>query len=375
MAEEDPFKTGTVKAGFDLPKTMAWAQRHHGKGRLRQLAEMTALALPPHRMVPQEYYHYALFRRGFGPAERRQFLSDAAGTLLNRRLSPRGTGQHRLLQDKLLTSHVLNSAGFPVVPVLAVYSAGGGFPGQRALGSAEAIATFLREEAELPIFGKPLVSSIGIGGASFVAREPGGAIRLGDGRIFPAEALAAAIVRHYPGGYLFQPLIRQHPDAAAVTGPATGILRVVTLWEEGGPQILYTAQKLPSPGSMIDSNTESLGSGFALVDAVSGVILRAQSKLHLNLRALETSPVTGLPLVGHVLPDVAASVTLAREAHRLFPGHGLLGFDIPATGAGPVILEINTNPFHMLYQRAADRGIMAPGFAERIRAVEAARRR
>ncbi len=372
MMAADPFKVETPKANFDLPTVMRWVARQHGKSTTRQFAEMAALVLPPHRISPLEYYQFALFRREFSPADRRNFLSQIGGAKLNSRLSAGQSQQNALLRNKVLTSHVLESAGFPIVPIVAFYSATGGMPGRRALGNAEDIAAFLRTEAVLPLFGKPLDSSTSVGAMSFVGREPDGAIRLGNGQIFTAEVLGAAICRTYPNGFIFQPLIRQHPDAAAVTGPAIGVLRVVTLWEEGGPQLLYTVQKLPSPGFMVDTDDYSLASAFSAVDPVSGAITRTQSKMNLNTKALETSPVTGAPLVGHVLPDVAASVALACEAHRLFPGHGILGFDVPATVDGPVILEINTSPYHVVYQRAFDRGLMAGAMGDRIRAAQAA---
>jgi hypothetical protein len=78
-----------------------------------------------------------------------------------------------------------------------------------------------------------------------------------------------------------------------------------------------------------------------------------------------------LPLVGYRLPDWTEVVRICCEAHRLFPGHALLGWDIALTGRGPVISELNANPLHMSYQRSFRRGFLHPEFVARLDAARA----
>jgi len=52
-----------------------------------------------------------------------------------------------------------------------------------------------------------------------------------------------------------------------------------------------------------------------------------------------------------------------------------LGIDVLITEDGPLIGEVNTNPVHTLYQRAADKGLLHPAFKARFDETEALMRR
>jgi len=357
------FKLASLPRDLDLAQSMAWVARHHGKSQWRQLAEITRLMAGPARLTAQDYYKLALFRAEIGLAGARAYQGDRASTRMNLALSPPPTGQWALLANKLLTGHVLAGAGLPVPVNLAYHAAAGGVPGLPALPDAAAVADWLRH-ADLPVFGKPVDGSLAIGAASFLART-GDLIRLGDGRDLPADLLADEITRHFPRGYLFQALTRQHPGAEALNGVAVGTLRVVTLWGADGPRGLYCVQKLPAKGAMIDGHTLS-AHALAHVEPETGRLIRVQNMYEMNLRTTDTAPATGAPLAGVILPQVPQAVRLCETAHRLFPTHGLFGFDVHLAAEGPLIGEVNTTPFHMLYQRAADRPLLNPDFAPRL---------
>lgn len=354
---------------------MLWVRQAQGVGIFRQAVQMFALARRE-KMTPREYYENALFRPAMSAEQRRQYLSFDSARRLNLRLSPVGLrGLHGLFTDKLLCAFVLAQAGIATLPTLALFATAIEVPALRVLKTPQALADWLLREAPLPVFGKPLHGSLGLGGASIMDRE-GTALVLGDGRRIEAAVLAAEVARLYPDGWQVQPLLRLHPELAELCGPAAGMLRICTLRHDAGTEALYAYQRLPAPGSMIDTNSGTAANAYAAIDLETGAMVRVQDNWRMNLGTCDRAPATGVPLAGRRVPFIAEARRLCEAAHRLVPQAGVLGFDVALTADGPLIVEVNGNPHHHSWQRAADRGLMNPDFAPRIaRAVaETARR-
>lgn len=360
-----PFKLVQVGAKFPPKTTMAWVARTYGVSLGRQFREMARLALPPHLMSADDYLRHGLFRPGLDWAQKAAFVSGYSGANLNYRLSPRKTWMQVVIGYKHRTLWMLRGAGLPVPEVLAAYSPDGPLPGARALADAADIAAWLRSPGTLPCFGKPFAGTFSIGGAKIEALEDG-LLRMGDGKRFSPEDFAAAVVQHFRGGYLFQPVLPMHPVLVPYCDVSIASLRVVTLWETGGPKPLYAAIKLPGPGNMTDGPMPGQANTMVALDLQTGRYLRAQYNAHMNDRPTEVSPARGLPLAGLALPDFPAALELACTAHRMFPPHGILGIDVVLTPDGPLINEINPNPTHSLFQRSFDRGLLNPEFRPRF---------
>ena len=370
VPQAEPFKLAPVGGTFNVAATMPWITKTYGIGKLRQLREMAVLALSSSKISPDEYVRYALFRPDMPMAEKRSFLSPTAGALLNRRLIAPGRGLQMLTSDKVLTGLLLRGAGIATTPMLALYAPGAPRPGLRHLADAAELARYLAEEAPLPCFGKPLDGTFAIGGAAIVARE-GGNLVLSDGQSLPATEFAAAVARHFPRGYLFQPLLRMHPALVPLCGAAAGSLRIVTLLGPQGPAPLYATFKLPGKGGMTDGPAIDKPNGMAEIDLKTGRFERAQFNNVTNLETLTEALATPVPLATAVIPQMAEAVALACETHRLLPSHGILGLDVIVTEDGPLIGEVNSSPVHVLYQRPADRGVLNPEFAARFAETEA----
>jgi Sugar-transfer associated ATP-grasp len=76
-----------------------------------------------------------------------------------------------------------------------------------------------------------------------------------------------------------------------------------------------------------------------------------------------------LPLVGVRLQQWPEIVAMCREAHRIFPGHALIGWDVAMCRNGPVLSEVNANPLHQSYQRSFQRGFMHKDHVDRLDAA------
>ncbi len=371
------FKTRSIDQRIDYPATMAWVARTYGKGAWRQMIEVVPLMLGRMRLTMDDYFAYALFRPEISAQARQSYVSDESGYALNRRLSLPGKGSVTgLLADKVLTALALQAGGLPVQPLHAVFSTVARYRATRTLPDVAALAAWLRETEDFPLFGKPSVSSLGIGGASILGRtEDGAGLRLGSGETVTIDDFAAQVAGRFGRGYLFQPLLRAHPAVAAIAGTAVAMLRVTTVRLRSGPRSLYALIRLPPDGAMVDSNSGIRANGIAEVDLSTGAILRGQSLWRMNTTALDAALATGLPLAGQTLPFVPEAAALCEAAHAMFPGHGILGFDVALTPEGPILNEINDNPHHLLYQRAADRGLLNASFAPLLAEVEAETRR
>ena len=365
-ASDQPIlKLTKAKLAFRVPEAMLWLRQSQGTGLVRQIARMARLAYSPSRLTAEDYFLYALFRPELSQDERRAFLSQARETRLNARLAPNDLpgAQHGLISDKILSGLLFERMGLPVAPIRAAFSTTRRVPGLRMLTRPEEITLYLAEPGALPCFGKPAGSSLAIGGASLIGLTDGGAaIRLGNGQTVPLERLIAEIARNFSDGYLFQKLERPAAALEPLTGPTIGTIRVTTVRLREGPVVLYVVLKLPAAGAMIDSLIATKPSVFALLDPESGAILRAQDMLRMCTRTAETSPATGTRLSGAVVAGLAPAIELALEVHRLLPAHGVLGTDIALTDKGPLLNEVNGNPHHSIYQRAAARGLLNPEF-------------
>jgi len=357
----------------DIAALFQRARSKSGRSSASLVWDIARLARGPGKLRPFDYLRYELFRPHMTHAERAAFVSPHASSMLNRRLSPVSQENYApLTVDKVLTGIVLAAAGFPVPEIRAVFSVDANYGALSRLRSAEDIAAFLRDPGNLPVFGKPVNGSQSVGAAAFVARAPeGDAIVLGDGRVVAIEALAAEIARHYGRGYLFEERLRQTPEVVALAGEAISSLRLVTLWLPGGPRALYAGVKLAAPGAMVDALIGG-DNVLALIDIATGEMRRAmQSAEPARIEITHSHLNPDLPLIGVRLPHWAQAVAISTDAHRLFPGHGILGFDVAMTTRGAVITEVNTNPHHVLYQFCADRGMLNPEFSALFAEAEA----
>ena len=217
----------------------------------------------------------------------------------------------KVLTDLVLTDLVLGAAGLPQAKVRALAAPFRPQMPYRVLTGAAEIAGFLGEPGPLPVFGKPVHSSRGLGAISIVGQTED-RLLLGDGRAVLPSTLAAEIDSAFPDGYLFQDLMLPHPALAAIIGPVIGSVRIVTLRVGGEIKPLYAAIKMPRAGQMVD---------------------------------------------------------LAVSVQALFRRQESLKPDIALTPDGPKITAVNRNPSHGLYQKSFARGFMNAEIAPQISAV------
>ena len=117
--------------------------------------------------------------------------------------------------------------------------------------SADEIAAFLTNPANLPIFGKPCSSSLSLGTVAIEGFDEaqGSLVLSGDRRADPA-ALAAEVVRSYRNGYMFQERLQPHPELDRLIGHRIGTIRVYTICGKDGPEVFRVCWKVPAGASI-----------------------------------------------------------------------------------------------------------------------------
>lgn len=316
------------------------------------------------KLTPTEY-----FVQGVWLGNPSEFVGDRSNLQLNTSLVAGGKADlTSLLHDKFLTGQVLEANGFPVPRLKAVFAAERSFGRLTTLRSAEALAEWIRDGANLPAFAKPIDGTMALASVPLRAAAAG-MVEIG-GREVDVAALAAEVAGAFPRGWLIQELLKQPAEIEALIGPGVGTVRVVTLWEPEGPQVMYGVWRQPAVGTWVDAAIFGKPNVGCALDPATGEVLSAQIGDLFKGQAVTQSLVTPeLPLVGYRLPGWAKVVAICCDAHRLFPSHALLGWDIALTDRGPVISELNANPLHMSYQRAFKRGFLHPEYRARLDAA------
>lgn len=299
--------------------------------------------------------------------EREAYLGLRGRSRLNASLT--GPGMHdqtALASDKYLAGLMLEANGFPVPKLKAAFAVDRPFGKLRTLDTASALADWIGEAGNLPAFGKPVDGSLALGSVPLQMADGVGQVDIG-GRVVTALELAQEVAQAYPRGWLLQELIRQPDEVEALIGPGVGTVRVVTLWEADGPQVMYAIWRHPAVGTWVDAAVHGKPNVGCAVDLATGQVVRAHLGDLFTGREITQSLVTPeLSLIGFRLPGWQEMVTICCEAHRLFPGHALLGWDIAMSRRGPVIGEVNASPLHMSYQRAFRRGFLHPDHVTRL---------
>lgn len=356
------------KSRFDLGAALTRAARETDRSPVKIGIDMICRMCGAQRLGADEYFVQGAWAGD--TAARAAFVGSTSNYRLNLSLTAKGADdQTQLMADKYLSGLVLQANGFPVPELNAVFAAARMFGPTRTLGSAEELVRWMEEPGQLPAFAKPVDGTMALGSIPLGVAGPG-QVDIGS-RVVETVALAREVARLYPRGWLIQEQLRQPPGIEALIGPGIGTVRVVTLWEAGGPQVLYAVWRHPAPGTWVDAAIFGKPNVGCALDG-EGVVTDAQVGDLFSGHAITHSLVNPeLPLVGYRLPHWREMVEICGSAHRLFPGHALIGWDIAITERGPVISEVNSNPLHMSYQRAYRQGFL---HAEHRARLEDARR-
>jgi hypothetical protein len=353
------------QAPLNLVATMAAVARTAGRGPLAQAADLVRLRLGPGKLEMEEYCAFALF-------DRARFSKEEAARFAGRRRQAEDArlvndqAWYMLGQDKLAAGALLEGLGLPVPRLQAILQRDLAAPGLTVLHTREDLAAYLRDGITYPFFSKPVGGSFSLGIVGVLSRDAGSdRLRLADGRDVAVDAYVAALFEAYEGGpryhvkgFLFQEMLRPHPELETLCGTsALSTLRVVLLIEDGVPRLYRVAWKIPAAGNQADNYWRS-GNLLAPVDLESGIAGRPSRGFGLEMERLDQHPDTGAAVTGFAVPDWRALVDLACLATHAFPGMTMQAWDIAPTDKGPYLIEVNGLGDYTLPQIAHGKGLL-----------------
>jgi hypothetical protein len=291
-------------------------------------------------------------------------LADFVGQRRNRDICVAVNYRHDwygLLADKVAASAYLSAYGFTTIPFAAIFApslAGNA----TVLTDRRALEHFVTNEGHLPLFGKPVEGFQSLGSIAlknYIRGER--AFETTNGQRVPLDELLSEIEQHYHSGYVFQPLIRPHPEVARMCGDRLPCVRIITAVTDAGARVIRACWKIPAARNMAD-NFWRPGNLLAQIDLQSGEVLRVCSGTGLDVRFCELHPDSGIGLRGFVIPDWEGMKQLALQGAQLMRHVPLIGWDIAPTENGPMIVEMNETPDFFLVQFADRRGILDNDF-------------
>lgn len=172
-----------------------------------------------------------------------------------------------------------------------------------------------------------------------------------------AELRKRLIERSLKTPQLVQRRLLNHPDLADLSTGALTTARMMTVLNEKGEYecthaVFRTAIKRTSPVDNFHAGgiAAPVDMHFGELGPAIGGGLRGVPGFS-DLGRSETHPLTGARVAGRRLPFWRDAVELVKQAHAIFPGLAVVGWDVGFTREGPVIIEGNSAPDLDIIQR------------------------
>lgn len=369
-------ETVSADPRLNVQKLLNIAVESSGRGPGAVAADMAKRLFGAQGLTPQEYFQFRLYDPAKSVDDKRAYLGARGSRRLNDLFNDLKTAP-RFVDDKVLCGAMLRGLGTPAADLQAI-AGGGRVAGARVLENPAAAAAFFANTAIYPLFCKPRFGSESCGALSVDGYDQTtGDLLLAGGRRAAAAAVAEEAMRAYPGGWLIQSRVTQHPALSAICGPAAATVRMVTARRDGQAAPFYALWKIPRVGAVADNFWRS-GNMIAHLDVARGAVKRVQHSVGPDAADVSGHPDTGAVLDGIELPywdDLRETVCAAADA---LPQLTMIGWDVAISIDGPVIIEANGAPMHTMYQHASGAGLLTPevkALALEAKAVRAARRK
>lgn len=140
-------------------------------------------------------------------------------------------------------------------------------------------------------------------------------------------------------------VIKQHPAVSAIYPDAINTVRVVTILKDGVPHVICAYFRIGN-GKFVDNFNS--GGMVAPMNEITGEVIDMAIDKKKNL--YETHPQTGAKIKGFKFPDWDKAIEMCKEASKIVPQMGYIGWDVCFTPDGPIFVEGNEFPGHDIYQ-------------------------
>ena len=183
------------------------------------LQEIVTLRRAAGKLAPSEYFYYRLWDPHLSLEEKRCFVGKQAQHRMHVACNDRHW--YQTAADKILFHTIMAGAALPVPQVTAITQAGRRLRGALTLDEPDAIAAFLRDPANFPLFAKPAAGKYSLNVISADAYDPASdELILFGGARQPVPTTAQTMAEG--AGYVIQPRLRPAAEIEAKFGPASG---------------------------------------------------------------------------------------------------------------------------------------------------------
>ncbi|MGZ8215746.1 sugar-transfer associated ATP-grasp domain-containing protein [Methylomagnum sp.] len=343
-----------------LKQTLSLAIQHSGRSPTALLMEMLKLRYSIGHIGISEYFDFSLYKNDLSLEDKKGFCGYRTQGILEDILIDERSAILSL--DKITMYLLLQSHGFPIPALRAVYRSIKSSPRITAIACPEALATYLRQPQALPVYLKPAFGAYGRGNALVCSLDQE-ILTLGDGSKIPLDEFCNTFPTPREFGWILQEPLHAHPAIAARSGPKISGIRLHTFLTPSGPKITRAMWKI-NVGDKDSDNFQHGASGnmLAAIDLATGTVTKVVSGIGIKQQLNPPHPLTGRELVGFQIPHWQATRDLVLSAATAFSGFICPGWDIAICEDGPRLLEINSFGDVDLSQHAYRQGFLDQEF-------------
>lgn len=147
------------------------------------------------------------------------------------------------------------------------------------------------------------------------------------------------------GQLLVEEFVVQHHEMARIYPGSVNTVRLVTMLVNDQVHLVFSCIRVGN-GKYVD-NLNS-GGMATVIDPETGIINKpAVDKDH---NVFNAHPATGTSFIGFQVPFFGESVEMVKQAAKVVPQIGYIGWDVAITEEGPLLIEANHFPGHDIYQ-------------------------
>lgn len=140
-------------------------------------------------------------------------------------------------------------------------------------------------------------------------------------------------------------LIKQNDEVNKIYAGSINTVRVVTILKNNEPHVICAYFRIGN-GKFVDNFNS--GGMCAPVDIKTGIV--QDKAIDKNKNLYEKHPQTGTKIKGFKFPDWEEAIEMCKEASKVVPEMGYIGWDVCFTQNGPAFVEGNEYPGHDIYQ-------------------------
>ena len=148
------------------------------------------------------------------------------------------------------------------------------------------------------------------------------------------------------GQTIVEECVVQHSDIGALYPSSVNTIRLVTIADNSGKvHVVFRAMRLGASGGVVDNFNS--GGMFVLIGE-DGII--SSDAINAKTEIFHRHPDTNSVFAGTKVPFFAQSMDMVTQAATLLPRVRYIAWDVAVTENGPLLIELNQHPCHLLLQ-------------------------